>query len=82
MNLPETKKLKQIVTLCRKMGVESIEIDGIKITLGAEPSKPIRKQAKKVAVPDNGKDDIESESPTDQELLFWSTGAPEEGTRQ
>lgn len=81
MNLPDVKKLKQIIALCRKTGVESIEIDGVKITLGAEPSKAPRK-TKKAAPVDDGNDEIESDELTDESLLFWSTGALAEEKNQ
>ena len=81
MNLPETKKLKQIIALCRKMGVESIEFVGIKITLGTEPAKAPRKGAAKKHN-ESPTEEVETDSPTEQELLFWSTGAlPEEQTQ-
>jgi hypothetical protein len=79
MNLPDLKKLKAIIKLCRSSGVESIEIDGIKITMGAEAVKTTKK-AKKVSVP-QVEDDIESEDqPSELDMLFWS--APAEAENQ
>lgn len=45
MNIPDLKKLKQLVKLCRETGIDSMEIEGIKFTLGLAPqSKPRGKQ--------------------------------------
>lgn len=79
MNLPDLKQLKAIIALCRKSGVESIEIEGIKITLKDMPasSKPLKA---KESPKDNSSDSIESDDLTNEQLLNWSVpdfiGAP------
>lgn len=39
MKIQSIKDLKQIIALCRKNGVSSIEIDGIKLSLSPIPGK-------------------------------------------
>lgn len=50
MKIEGLKDLKQIVKLCRDQGVSSIEVDGIKLTLGPAP-KPEYKPQEQVIDP-------------------------------
>lgn len=78
MNLPDLKKLKAIIALCRKSGVESIEIEGIKIVLKDSSYTPsIRKRAStKKSDLDNTPDPIETDDLTQDQLLHWSVYSP------
>lgn len=76
MSLPDIKQLKKIIVLCRKTGVDSIEIDGVKITLGAKPAKTakvIKKTQPASQSDSSGSDDIETEGLSELEALFWSS---------
>lgn len=69
MNLPDIKKLSKIIDLCRKKGVASIEIDGVKLTLGQEVPKKSRKTNPKTT-----EEPIVIDSPySDMDTLFWSS---------
>ncbi len=77
MNLPDLKKLKAIIALCRKSGVETIEIEGIKITL--RESAPAENKRRISAQPaDNSPDALETEELTGDQLLNWSVYSPPE----
>jgi hypothetical protein len=68
MKLENLKDLKGIIALCRKTGVKSIEIDGVKLELGDAPHRSIKPAD---ATPDT--EEITSDVPTAEEMLFWST---------
>jgi hypothetical protein len=77
MNLPDLKQLDKVIALCRKRGVKSIKIDNVELTLSEDaPAKQTRKksntkEAEQVsATVDTA---FESDSPTEDELLFWSS---------
>lgn len=71
MKLESLKDLEAAIKLCRKLGVDSLEVNGVKVQLGLEPVRA--KKAK------GGAEEIADEPTyTDEQLLFWSTqGAPE-----
>lgn len=76
MELPDLKKLKDIINLCRKTGVQCIEINGVKITLGEERVKTPTKALKSTPTSyDDAAAVFESDGPTDEELLMWSVPA-------
>lgn len=65
MKIDSLEALEGIVKLCRKLNVESIEIDGVKLALGSAPAPRKRK----------GKADdseIESNELSDEQVQFWS----------
>lgn len=43
MKVDSLKELKKLIQLCQQTGVRNIEVDGIKMELGAPPSKDSRK---------------------------------------
>lgn len=64
--IKDIKELEKLFKLCRKQGVESIELDGCKIKFGDLPSKPVTTQL------------IESEEIaelSDEHILDWALGA-------
>lgn len=71
MNLPPLDQLELIIKLCRKQGVKSIKIDNVELTLADE--RPITKRSKKTKH-NEVQGDVESDEPTQEELLLWSVG--------
>lgn len=75
MELPDLKSLDKILALCRKRGVQVIEIGELRITLG---DTPVRHTSVKKS--EQSKYSIQGEvvdspnTPTEEELLFWSSG--------
>lgn len=43
MTIDSLKQLEALLKLCRKSGVAAIEVDGIKLALGNEPIKPVKR---------------------------------------
>lgn len=78
MKIENLSDLERIVSLCRKKGIDSIEIDGIKLSLGSEPTKrPYTRKGTAASQPDSPE-----HIPTynDIQTLFWSSGGiPPEG---
>jgi hypothetical protein len=65
MQLPDIKQLKAVILTCRKLGVKTVKIGELEITLGEAPAKAGRKAgASVVAEP--------SEELTQEQLLMWS----------
>ena len=69
------KELKKLIKLCRDMGVQSYEGDGFKFTL--TDSAPVKTKHKSMIHNGQQTDDIESDSLTAEQLLWWS--APGDG---
>ena len=42
MKIENLKELQKVISLCRRLGVEAMEVDGVKFNLGSE-SRTIRK---------------------------------------
>jgi len=72
MDLPDLKKLKGIIALCRKTGVKTIKIDNIELTLSEEAPMSQYKASKASKNDVQGR--VDTDGPTNEELLFWSTG--------
>jgi hypothetical protein len=62
----DLKGLSKIIALCRKTGVSSLEVDGIKLTLS--PSLPMKRSNKKT----NDEPKVEKVF-SDEDALFWSS---------
>ncbi len=86
MKIENLKQLQKLIALCRKTGVEAIEIDGIKMNIGPAP-KATRKQTPveydipeaSIKIPQYNPvvkevvaDVIKTDGLTDEELLFYS----------
>jgi len=58
--------LKALIKLCRKEGLQSIEVDGVKLELG---DAPVRRKLK------TEPQEVVNEMPqyTDEELMTWSS---------
>lgn len=52
MKIDNLKELSKLIQLCRKTGVDAIEIDGIKLALGQAPKRATRPQGDAQAFPE------------------------------
>lgn len=74
MELPDIKQLRAIVKECRKLGVASIRLGDVEIQLGA-PIAKLQATAKAPIASTAIQDDlIETDTLTDDQLLFYSVG--------
>lgn len=85
MKIEDLKTLKQVIKLCRENGVSAVEIDGIKLSIAAQPIKTKTRQLSdysddipeaNIKVPQyNGviADDITTDELTPDQKLFWSS---------
>jgi hypothetical protein len=64
--IEDLKQLEKLLKLCRKQGVDSIELEGLKLKFGEMPIK--REAAAEV-------DTEEAEEMSDEKLLDWALGA-------
>lgn len=80
MAFPDVKQLDKIIQLCRKRGVKSIKIDNVELTLSE--SEPVRHKASAKKASADPSESFESDSPTDDELLFWSVRLPQDETKE
>lgn len=67
MKIDNLADLKALIKMCRKEGIQSIEVDGVKLSLGDAPSASRRLKSEKLAEPIN-----EMPSYTEEELMTWS----------
>lgn len=86
MTINGLKDLAKIIALCRKTGVTSIEVDGIKLNLGPVSSKLSKATPRDMAIFDPGA--IPSYTPSEpdakiitdalseEELMFYSSDSP------
>ncbi len=65
MKIESLEQIKELVKLCRTLNVERIEIDGIKLELGA--AKTRKKKA------NSEQSEIDTNELTPDQLLFWSS---------
>lgn len=85
METPNVKLLKKLADACRKAGIKSFKGYGFEFTLD-ELVPSAKKQAKVVEEPakpaaDNGPEiPFETDSLTNEELLFWSVGLTSQAT--
>jgi len=68
MNLKEVEKLSKI---CRKYGIKSIALDGVKVNIEFDGTiQPLPSRAKTAQTTEN----IEQTELSDEDLLLWSSG--------
>lgn len=86
MQIESLKDLEKLVKLCRKLGIDKIEVDGVKFELGTNPTT-YRRQANKnnsliaeetfipggVDATTSIPDAIDTDSLTDEQLLYYSS---------
>lgn len=72
------KELKEILDIAKEYGLSYVKVGTIEAHLGNQPSKGSVKTPTKKELKDFLKQSIGSEQgvPTDDELLFWSSGGP------
>lgn len=70
MKIESLKDLKALIKFCRKSGIKSIEVDGVKLDLGDEPQTP--KQAKQLSNSELQPDETQEDELTYEQMLFWS----------
>lgn len=81
MDLPDLKKLDKLIALCRKRGVKVVKVDNLELILSDEaPSKASRKARKEATKQDLGATDVDTDEPTDETLMFWSSQGGEPAT--
>ncbi len=64
-------KLNRVLTLLRKNGIKSAELDGIKLEFGDLPQSNYKKRKSL-----KESDPINEPKLTDEEMLFWSSQQP------
>jgi hypothetical protein len=73
MATPSAKELKKLAKACRDAGIHYFKGDGFEFTLtGVAPEKPTRKNS--AVLPEQDMSKIETDSLSEEELMFWSTG--------
>lgn len=80
MTQSDLSLIKKLAAVCRKAGISSFEGYGVKLELSADAtpttsaakSSKTKKKTVTLATPDG---DIETDAPTEDELLYWSVGA-------
>lgn len=69
MTIKNLKELEAAIKLCRKHGVDTMEIGNIKLCLGDAPVEP----AKASELKTEDSDTKEDNGVTDEQMLFWSS---------
>lgn len=77
MKLESLRDLENLIKLCRKMGIEAIEVDSVKMNLGPTPTIIKRTRTKtaqqQTVTPGGITEDIRiPEALSEEQLLFWS----------
>ncbi len=65
MKIENLEQLEAVVRFCRKQGISSIEIDGVKLAISEQPkrTRKVKEAQGEVETPD---------TLSEQDLLFWS----------
>lgn len=74
---PDVKALKKLADACRKSGIKTFKGYGLEFTLADELPKTAKAKNTASLVQE---DKIDTEALPDEDLLFWSTGATDQGT--
>lgn len=86
MDIKTAKDLEKVIRLCRKLGVDAMEIGNIKFNLGATPQKQTKSFNPALDIPEAGlkipqftpsevsetPDNIKTTDLSDEDLLFYS----------
>lgn len=82
MDLPTPKQIAALAKACRKAGISTFKGAGIEFTL--EPTTtPAKRHTKAAAAPVDVSDDpVETEEPSQDDLLYWSAGSSDEAPPQ
>lgn len=81
MALPTPKELKKLADACRKAGIAHFKCEGLEFTLDDTPAAA-RKRAPKEARNPTPNDDVQEQTLSEEELLFWSVASGEPSTDQ
>lgn len=74
MAFPNAKELKKLAETCRKVGIKHFKSQDFEFTLTDEAPVSAYKLAKQEAKASIQTDDVKSDTLSEEELLFWSTG--------
>lgn len=91
MEVKNLKELQKVIQLCRKLGVEAIEVDNVKLNLGAIPSKIANNTRKvdqevfpeeSIKVPQftpvqDAADKIATDELSEEQLMYYSSASKE-----
>jgi hypothetical protein len=66
MTVASLKELEALVRMCRKQGVSSVEVDGIKLVMGDEPERATKANS------EISKDATDESMYDEEQLLMWS----------
>lgn len=77
MSLPDYKALKKLADACRKVGIKHFKNSEYEFTLTDEVPPPSKYKKKQGAL-DTTNAEIETDSLSEEELLYWSVGNIEE----
>ncbi len=83
MNFPDPKKLKKLASACRKAGLKSFKCADFEFVLADDAPVSSYKRSKVPAPqPDAPASSslFQSDTLSDEELLFWSSGTAQENT--
>lgn len=69
----DLKLVEKVITLCRRKGVKSLTLGSISITLNDSIPQPKLRKKRKQHSTDS--EEIASDAPSEEDLLFWSSGA-------
>lgn len=88
MKISSLKELQKLILLCRKTGIEAIEVDGVKMNLGPTPviiqnkrTKPTApEQSFPVHTPGGITEEVQipTNGLTEEQLLYYSSGSNNE----
>lgn len=79
MSLPSAKEIAALAKACRKAGVVSFKGGGIELTLGEVPSPAAKASKRNLETPIASSDQIDSDEPSYDDLLFYSVPVPKVG---
>lgn len=75
--VPDYKTLKQLAKACRKAGIKEFEGFGFRFSLTEIDPEAKKLKTKKVAAESSDNSEIiQSDSLTEEQLMFYSTGLP------
>lgn len=76
MKIETLKDLEKLVKLCRKLGVEAIECDGVRMDLGPSVPKATRSSSKSKKAINTSEleapDRVDTDALTPEQLLYYS----------
>lgn len=82
---PDPKYIKSLAQACRKVGIKEFKCGDLWFVLGDQESLSVeknwgKKRNKNKEVFNDKNDKIDTDSPSPEELLFWSTGIAQEAS--